>query len=134
MEPFAKIASHQRALNVLLSPKSTESLNLCKIQRQPLEVFLKISQNSQENTCARASFLIKLQATLPAVLLKKRLWHRYFPMKIEKFLRTPSSTEHLRWLLLKVKTRFRVTTQKVAFPLQKSLMENFVSIRKRHLS
>ena len=25
-------------------------------------VFLKISQNSQENTCARDSFLIKLQA------------------------------------------------------------------------
>ena len=25
-------------------------------------VFLKISQNSQENTCARVSFLIKLQA------------------------------------------------------------------------
>ena len=27
------------------------------------KVFLEISQNSQENTCARASFLIKLQAT-----------------------------------------------------------------------
>ena len=26
------------------------------------KVFLEISQNSQENTCARASFLIKLQA------------------------------------------------------------------------
>ena len=26
------------------------------------EVFLEISQNSQENTCARASFLVKLQA------------------------------------------------------------------------
>ena len=26
------------------------------------EVFLKISQNSQENTCARVSVLIKLQA------------------------------------------------------------------------
>ena len=26
------------------------------------KVFLKILQNSQENTCARASFLIKLQA------------------------------------------------------------------------
>ena len=25
------------------------------------KVFLQISQNSQENTCARASFLIKLQ-------------------------------------------------------------------------
>ena len=29
-------------------------------QKQPPEVLLKISQNSQENTCARASFLIKL--------------------------------------------------------------------------
>ena len=28
------------------------------------KVFLKISQNSQENTCARVSFLIKLQARL----------------------------------------------------------------------
>ena len=27
-------------------------------------VFLEISQNSQENTCARVSFLIKLQAGL----------------------------------------------------------------------
>ena len=26
------------------------------------KVFLKISQNSQENTCVRASFLIKLHA------------------------------------------------------------------------
>ena len=38
-----------------------------KRQKQPLEVFykksvLKISQNSQETTCARVSFLIKLQA------------------------------------------------------------------------
>ena len=38
---------------------------LC-VQKQPQEVFykkvfLKISQNSQENTCAGVSFLIKLQ-------------------------------------------------------------------------
>ena len=37
-----------------------------KYQKQPLEVsvkkvFLKISKNSQENTCSRISFLIKLQ-------------------------------------------------------------------------
>ena len=30
------------------------------------KVFLEISQNSQENTCARVSFLIKLQANLVA--------------------------------------------------------------------
>ena len=29
------------------------------------KVFLEISQNSQENTCARVSFLIKLQASIP---------------------------------------------------------------------
>ena len=49
------------------------------------KVFLEISQNSQENTCARVSFLIKKGLQLyfkkrlwhrPATLLKKRLWHR----------------------------------------------------------
>ena len=35
---------------------------------------LEISQNSQENTCAEASFLIKLQA-LACNFIKKRLWH-----------------------------------------------------------
>ena len=37
------------------------------------KVFLEITQNSQENTCARVSFLIKLPR--PATLLKTRLWH-----------------------------------------------------------
>ena len=34
------------------------------------KVFLEISQNSQENTCDRVSFLIKLKAR-PATLLKR---------------------------------------------------------------
>ena len=36
------------------------------------ELFLEISQNSQENNNARVSFLLKLQ-TRPATLVKKRL-------------------------------------------------------------
>ena len=52
------------------------------------KVLLEISQNSQENTCARVSFLIK------------RLWHRCFPVNFVKFLRTPFFTEPLQWLLL----------------------------------
>ena len=52
----------------------------------------KISQNSQENTCARDSFLIKLQASGRCC--------RCFPVNFAKFLRTPFLTEHLRWLLL----------------------------------
>ena len=60
------------------------------------KMLLKISQNSQENTCARG-----LQHLRPATLLKKRLWHRCLPVNSEKFLRTPFLTEHLRSLLLK---------------------------------
>ena len=66
------------------------------------KLFLEISQNSQENTCVRVSFLIKLQLlpNKPATLLKKRLWHRCFAMKFAKFLRTTFFAEHLWWLLL----------------------------------
>ena len=83
--------------------------------------FLEISQNSQENTCARVSFLTKLkalgfilQAILqvlglrsffnkvagPANLLKRRLRHRCFSANFVKFLRTPFFIEHLWWKLL----------------------------------
>ena len=40
------------------------------------KMFLKILQNSQENTCIRVS------------LLKKRLWHWCFPVNFVKYLRT----------------------------------------------
>ena len=53
------------------------------------KAFLEISQNLQENTCARVSFLIKLQAS--AILLKTRLWHRCFPVNFTKFLITTFS-------------------------------------------
>ena len=64
------------------------------------KVFLEISQNSQENTCARVSFFDKVAGLRPATLFKKRLWHMCFPLNFMKFLRTPFLTEHLRWLLL----------------------------------
>ena len=37
-----------------------------------------------------------------AILLEKRRRYRYFPVDFAKFLRTPFSTEHLQWLLLKI--------------------------------
>ena len=36
----------------------------------------------------------------PATLLKRRLWHRCFPVNFAKFLKTPFLKEHLQWLLL----------------------------------
>ena len=44
-------------------------------------------------------FLIKFKA---CTFIKKRLWHRCFPVNFAKFLRTTFLTEHLRWLLLHV--------------------------------
>ena len=54
------------------------------------KLLLEISQKSQKNTCARVSFLIKLQAWL-ATLLKKRLWQRCLPVNFTEFLRTTFS-------------------------------------------
>ena len=45
-------------------------------------------------------FLNKVVGLRPATLLKRRLWHRCFPVNFVKFLRTSFLTEHLRWLLL----------------------------------
>ena len=51
------------------------------------KVFLEISQNSQENTCARA-FFNKVAGLRPPALLKKKLRHRCFPVNFVKFRRT----------------------------------------------
>ena len=48
-----------------------------------IKVSSEIPKNSQENTYARVSFLIKLQT-----FVKNILWHRCFPANLAKFLRT----------------------------------------------
>ena len=46
-------------------------------------------------------FLIKLQDRRPATLLKKIFQHRFLPVNIAKFSRTPFFIEqHISWLLL----------------------------------
>ena len=51
------------------------------------KVFLKSLQTSQEKTCVRVFFLIKLQAI--STFFKKRLQRKCFPKKFAKLLRTP---------------------------------------------
>ena len=72
------------------------------------EVILKISQNSQKNTCARVSFLTKLQGSglRTATLLKKRIWHTCFSMNFAKILRASFFIEHLWWLPLDILLRW----------------------------
>ena len=68
------------------------------------KVFLEILQNSQENACARVPKGLHntFWATTKKVcnFIKKRLWHRRFPMNFAKLLWTPFLTEQLWWLLL----------------------------------
>ena len=77
---------------------SVQQNSCIKIQKQPPKVlykkmFYKISQNSQENTCARVSFLIKLQTE--SCNFNKKETHVNFA----KFLRI-SFLQNTSWRLL----------------------------------
>ena len=54
------------------------------------KVILEISQNSQENTCARVSFLIKLQAS-DLLILGNKISDEFREISKDAFF-----TEHLR--------------------------------------
>ena len=62
-----------------------------------LKNFVKIT----EKHLCQSLFLNKVAGVSPATLLKKRPWHRCFPVNFAKYLRTLFFTEHLRWLPLK---------------------------------
>ena len=63
------------------------------------KLFLKISQNSQKNTCSRVSFLIKLKA-LACYFLKKDTLTLVFSCEFYEIFKNTFFTEHLQWLLL----------------------------------
>ena len=60
------------------------------------KVFLKVSQNSNESTCTRVFFLIKLQASGLQLYLKKKLWHRFFFCELCETFKNTYFEEHLR--------------------------------------
>ena len=64
-------------------------------EKGPLRNFVK-------STGLRVSFVIKLKVwdLRHATLLKRRPWHRCFPVNFAKFLRASFIIEHIRWLLL----------------------------------
>ena len=54
------------------------------------------------------------QSLRPAILLKKRLWQRCFPVNFSKILRISFLTEQLRWLLLFFVFATRLVVIKIA--------------------
>ena len=71
---------------------SVQHLN-CAHRSSHSEVFLKLSQNSQESTCA-SLFFNKVAG------LRSETLALFFPVNFAKFLRTPFILEYLWWLFL----------------------------------
>ena len=70
------------------------------------KVFLEISQNSQENTCSRASFLIKLQASASACnFIKKEALAQVFFCEFCEISKNTVFTEHL-WVTASEECQF----------------------------
>ena len=69
------------------------------------EVFFKkgdlrnLAKFTGKHLC-QSRFLNIVAGLRPTTLLKKKLWHRCFPVNFAKCLRTPFFIEHLWWLLL----------------------------------
>ena len=58
----------------------------CSMRKDVLRNFAKFTG---EHLCQRL-FLNKVAGLRPAILIKKRLWHRCFPVNFAKFLKTTS--------------------------------------------
>ena len=63
-----------------------------------MDKYLASTQKQSEVFCKKGILrnFAKFTGKHPATLLKKRLWHRCFPVNFAKFLRVPLLTEHLR--------------------------------------
>ena len=82
------------------------SLWMFQIRSSQLEVFRRngVLRNFAKftgNHLRQGRFFNKVAGLRPATLLM-RLSHRCFPVNFAKFLKTPFSTEHIRWLLLPI--------------------------------
>ena len=86
--------------------RSLQSLNAIKHRGSRQEVFCKkrvlinFAKVTGKHLCQSLLF-DKVAILRPATLLKKRLWHRCFPVNFLKFLWIPFFIERLWWLLLK---------------------------------
>ena len=101
---FNTFAGPATSLLIVLTWKSLNIVyrKLMKFCNVYLKKILRVHVN--DKFCKRSSrprcSMKKGVLRRPAVLLKKRLWHRFFPVTFAKFLRTPFSQNTSERLLL----------------------------------
>ena len=76
----------------------------CSMQKGVLRNFTKFTG---KHLC-QSLFFNKVACLTPATLLKRRLWHRCFPLSFVKRSENAFFTEHLWWLLLKTNNKLKV--------------------------
>ena len=78
-------------MSIKSAGRSRSSQRRCSVRKGVLRNFTKFTG---KHLC-QSLFFNKVVGPRPATLLKKRLWHRCFPVNFVKFPRTPFFTEHL---------------------------------------
>ena len=92
------------------------------------EVFCKngilrnIAKFTGKHLC-QSFFFNKVAGFRFATSLKKRLWHRRFPVNFAKFLMTSFLKEHLWWLLLNISTELLIGLPKFSWEKLENLHE-----------
>ena len=94
LKPSCPKFPHLKIVKIIL-PSET-GVQKCSVKKVFLEISKKITG---KHLCQSLSFK-KIAGLRSATLLRKRPWHRCFPVNFVKFLRTPFFIEHLWWLLL----------------------------------
>ena len=102
-QPFSLMKGVSFKSYILIFPSASK---LCGLQVILLSIELSYRSSRPEVFYKKgvprnvANFTRKHMYQRLATLLKKRLWHRCFPVNFANFLRTSFFIEHLWWLLL----------------------------------
>ena len=94
-ETFNAILCNWKKILFIFQITTEVVVRRCSVKK----VFLKILQNSQEKTCGRVSFLIKLQASA-CIFIKKEALAQLFCSEFCDIFQCTFFIGHLRWLFL----------------------------------
>ena len=91
MQNIDKFAARQTRPILTNTRSSRSSHQRCSLRKG---VLINFAVFTGKHLC-QSLFFNEITGLSPATLLKKRLWHRCFPVNFAKFLRTLFFTEHL---------------------------------------
>ena len=112
---FQRKSSEKRLNIVMIKEQSKQEVTYiyrsshrrCSVKKDVFRNFTKFTGKHLRQSL----FFNKVAGLSPTTLLKKRLWHRFFPVNFVKFLRTAFLQNGSGQLLLYIYTHTHVTTQ-----------------------